>query len=39
MVPCVVIGETTKKRLPVFSPDACLLDKVGALVQMEKGVR
>lgn len=37
--PCVVIGETQQKSLPIFSPDACLPDKVGALIRMEKGVQ
>jgi hypothetical protein len=39
MAPCVVIGETNKKSLPIFSPNACLPDKVGVLIWAEKGVR
>lgn len=38
VVPCVVMGETNKKSLPIFSPDACLPDKVGAFIWVEKGV-
>lgn len=37
--PCLLAGETIKRRLPVFSPDGCLPDSVGTLIETEKGVR
>jgi len=37
--PCQIRGETTCGRIPVFSPDGCLPDKVGALIETEQGVR
>jgi hypothetical protein len=37
--PCVLAGETAKNGLPIFSPDACLPDKVGAFIRVDKGVR
>ena len=37
-MPCRILGETKQRRQPVFSPDACLPDKVGALIHMEQGI-
>jgi hypothetical protein len=37
--PCLLAGETIKRKLPVFSPDGCLPDSVGTLIETEKGVR
>jgi hypothetical protein len=37
--PCLLLGETVQKKLPVFSPDGCLPDSIGALVHTERGVR
>jgi hypothetical protein len=37
--PCLIRGETKRGRVPIFSPDGCLPDKVGALIETERGVR
>ena len=37
--PCILLGETNQRRLPVFSPDGCFPDMVGALVAVEGGIR
>ena len=37
--PCLIRGETKRGRIPIFSPDGCLPDKVGALIETERGVR
>ena len=39
MAPCQVIGETVKGQQPIFSPDACLPDKVRAVIKVNDGVR
>ena len=36
---CLIQGETKRGRNPIFSPDGCLPDKVGALIETERGVR
>ena len=37
--PCHILGATVERNCPVFSPDGCLPDSVGALVLMDRGVR
>jgi hypothetical protein len=38
-MPCILLGETSQQKLPVFSPDGCLPDAVGAWISMKQGVR
>ncbi len=37
--PCLLRGETKRGRIPIFSPDGCLPDRIGALIETERGVR
>ena len=37
--PCLILGETKQRKLPIFSPNGCLPDRVGALIGMEWAVR
>lgn len=37
--PCHIVGETTRRKAPIFSPDGCLPDAVGALMVTDRGVR
>jgi hypothetical protein len=37
--PCIIVGETVKRKTPIFSPDGCLPDFSGTLVATDRGVR
>lgn len=37
--PCLLMGETCKRRMLIFSPDGCLPDSVGALIATDREVR
>ena len=37
--PCVLVGEVTVSKTPIFSPDGSLPDSVGALIATDRGVR
>jgi hypothetical protein len=36
--PCLIVGESDKRKIPVFSPDGCLPDSVGALIDTDRGL-
>jgi hypothetical protein len=36
---CIIVGESDKWKVPVFSPDGCILDSVGALIATDRGLR
>jgi hypothetical protein len=37
--PCILVGETTRRHTPIFSPDGCLPDSIGCYIQTDRGVR
>ena len=37
--PCVIVGEMVYRKTPIFSPDGCLPDSVGALLSTKQGIR
>ena len=37
--PCVIVGETSHRKYPIFSPDGSLPDSVGALILTDRGIR
>jgi hypothetical protein len=37
--PCIVVGEVKGGKVPVFSPDECLPDSVGAIMNTDCGIR
>jgi hypothetical protein len=37
--PCIILGELDTHKTPVFSPNGCLPNSVGALIAMDRGVR
>jgi hypothetical protein len=37
--PCLIVGETHLRKTPVFSPDGCFPDSVGALIVTDRGLR
>ena len=36
--PCVIVGETSQRKSPVFSPDGSFPDSVGALILTDRGI-
>jgi hypothetical protein len=37
--PCILVGELKGGNVPVFSPDGCLPDSVGAMISMDRGIQ
>jgi hypothetical protein len=39
VVPCILVGELKGGKVPVFSPDGCLPDSVGAMIAKGRTVK